>query len=135
MSTSMKSFLSVMRKQADGTVKIEEVPHGDGVAQRLVGNLSAVVENAYEPLLSEKDWERLEGDGKLPLVRDGQKAYEALDRLTLGDLPAILDTLSVLEEDHRRREREEAERKAAERKEVERARAKERRKLKKLGEW
>jgi len=135
MGTPMKGFLSMVRKQADGTAKTEVLPHGDGVAQRLVGGIFNGVEHGYDRLLSEKDRERAESDGKVPLVRDGQKTYETSDRWTLGDLPAILETLSVLEEDHRRREREEAERKAAERKEREKVRAKERRKLKKLGEW
>ena len=37
MGTPMESFLSVTRKQADGTAKVEVFAHGDGVAQRLVG--------------------------------------------------------------------------------------------------
>jgi hypothetical protein len=51
MGTPMESFLSVTRKQADGTAKVEVFPHGDGVAQRLVGGLSDHVEAAYFHLL------------------------------------------------------------------------------------
>jgi hypothetical protein len=47
MGTPMERFLSVTRKQADGTAKVELFPHGDGVAQRLVGGLSDHVEAAY----------------------------------------------------------------------------------------
>ena len=47
----------------------------------------------------------------------------------------MLDTFVVLEEEREKEKLEEAERKRAERNELERVRAKERRKLKKLGEW
>jgi hypothetical protein len=47
----------------------------------------------------------------------------------------VLDTFVVLEEEREKEKLEEAERKRAERNELERVRAKERRKLKKLGEW
>ena len=96
--------------------------------------MSADVEQAYSRLVPEDDWEQFETEGEVPLIREGRRTYKALARLTLRDLPAILDSLVVLEEDHRRRESEEAERKAAERRRRERIRAKERRKLKKLGE-
>ena len=47
----------------------------------------------------------------------------------------MLDTLVVLEAEAEERLRAESERKAAERKEGDRIRAKERSRLKKLGEW
>ncbi len=135
MGTPLGDFLSRSQVRADGTAFIEILPLGDGEAQRLVGGLAAYVEDAYARVLPEEEWESFETRGEVPLIRDGQRNREALNRFTLRDLPAILDTIVVLEEDHQRRVREEAERKAAERKRRERVRAKERRKLKKLGEW
>ena len=79
--------------------------------------------------------ERYEREGEVPVIRNGVRGYEALDGLTLADLPAVLDALVVLEEEDRERERAEKERRDAERKRRERVRAKERRKLKALGEW
>ena len=61
--------------------------------------------------------------------------YEPLDSFTLIDLPAVLDTLVALEEEQKQREQAEKERKDKERKRVNRVRARERRKLKALGEW
>ena len=135
MDIPLENFSSAIRTQADGTALPESYPFGDGEAQRLMVGLSANVEELYSRLLSEEDLERFEAEGEVPLIREGRKTHKALDRLTLRDLPAILKTLVVLEKDHRRREREEAERKAAERKTRERVRARERRNLKKLGEW
>jgi hypothetical protein len=110
-------------------------PYGDGAAQRFMAGLSADVENTYAKLLSEEDLDRFASVGRVPLIRDGRRGYEPLETLMLKDLPVILDTFMVLEEEYKQREREESERKAAERKERERVRAKERRKLRKLGEW
>ena len=135
MDIPLENFSWAIRTEVDGTTFQEKYPFGDGEAQRLLVSLSARVEKAYFRLLSEEDWERAETKGEVPLIREGRRTHIALDRLTLRDLPVILDTLVALEEDHRRREREEAERKAAERKTRERVRARERRKLKKLGEW
>jgi hypothetical protein len=135
MDIPLENFISAIRKRADGTAYLEWSPLGDGEAQRLVMGLSASVEDAYSRLLPEEEWERFETEGEVPLIREGRRTHKALARLTLRDLPAVLDSLVVLEEDHRRREREEIERKAAERKTRERVRARERRKLKKLGEW
>lgn len=112
----LKNFASAIRTQADATTFQELYPFGDGEAQRLMVGLSDNVEEAYSRLLSEEEWERAETEGEVPLIREGRRTHKALDRLTLRDLPAILDTLVVLEEAHQRREREEAERKAAERK-------------------
>jgi hypothetical protein len=135
MEIPLENFFSAIRTRTDGTTFQELSPFGDGEAQRLLVGLSDDVEEAYSRLMSEEDWERFETEGEVPLIREGRMTYKALAHLTLKDLPTILDSLVVLEEDHRRREREEAERKAAERKTRERVRAKERRKLKKLGEW
>jgi hypothetical protein len=76
-----------------------------------------------------------EGDVEVPVIRDGCREYERLDSFTLADLPAILDTLVVLEEEQRKRDQAEKQRKAEERKRVKREQARERRKLQKLGEW
>jgi hypothetical protein len=135
MDTPLEGFVSGIRKRADGTTVHEFYPLGDGEAQRLMAGLSGCVEDAYSRLLPEEEDERFETKGGVPLIRDGRRTYEDLVRLSLRDLPAILDTLVVLEAEHRRREGKEAERKAAERKTRERVRTKERRKLKKLGEW
>ena len=67
--------------------------------------------DAYSRLLPEEELERFETDGEVPLIRDGKKTYVALDSLTLRDLPAVQDTLVELEENHRRRERQQAKRK------------------------
>jgi hypothetical protein len=123
MDNPLENFSSAIRTQADGTTFHELYLFGDGEAQRLVVGLFAKVEDAYSRLLSEEDLERVETEGEVPLIREGQRTQKALVRFTLRDLPAILDTLVVLEEDHRRREREEAEHKAAERKARESQRA------------
>jgi len=78
---------------------------------------------------------RFEERGEMPLILDGRTAHRDFYDLTLRDLPAVLDTLVVLEAEAEERWREEEERKAVERKERNRIRAKERRRLKKLGEW
>ncbi len=135
MDTPLTNFASAIRKRAGGTTFQELYPLGDGEAQRLLIGLSTDVEDAYYRVLPEEEEERFQTKGEVPLIRNGRRTVEDLDRLTLRDLPAILDTLVVLEEEHQRREHEEAERKAAERKKRENLRAKERRKLEKLGEW
>ena len=136
MNIPLENFISAIRTRADGTTFQELYPFGDGEVQRLMVGLSADVEEAL--ILGcclRRTW-----SGSRPRVRcrsfaKGAKTHKALARLTLRDLPTILDTLVALEEDHRRREREEAERKTAERKTRKKVLAKERRKLKKLGEW
>jgi hypothetical protein len=112
-----------------------EFPHGDGKAHAVLRSLQSDVERTYEELIATRDFDRLEKTGEVPVIRNGQRGYEPLDELTLRDLPAVLDTFVVLEEELEKEKLEEAERKRAERKERERVRAKERRKLKKLGEW
>lgn len=131
----LEEFFSTSERQADGSYKSLTFPHGDGEAQRLMAGLAADIQAIYERLISKEDFERLEVVGKVPVIRGGQRGYEPLKTLALKDLPAILDTFAVLEEERGREDRAERERRAAERKERERVRAKERRKLKKLGEW
>jgi hypothetical protein len=69
------------------------------------------------------------------VIRDGQRGYEPLETLMLKDLPVVLETLVVLEEERKQREGEKAERMAEERKARRRVRDRERRQRKKLGEW
>jgi hypothetical protein len=133
--TPLENFFGVDERQKDGTIRRLDYPFGDGEAQRVMVEVFWAVQSAYEMLIAPEDDEKYEILGKVPVIRDGQRGYEPLEILTLQDLPVILDTLMVLEEEHKQREREESERLAAERKERERVRAKERRKLKKLGEW
>ena len=110
-------------------------PHGDGKANAVLRSLGSEVDRTYEEFIATEDLDRLEKTGEVPVIRNGQRGYEPLDELTLRDLPAVLDTFVVLEEEREKEKLEESERKRAERRERERVRAKERRKLKKLGEW
>lgn len=113
-------------------------PHDNGVAQDFLGWLAYKLQDIYEQMLLDEDVEgvrRYEEKGEVAVIRDGRRGYECLDSLTLADLPAVLDTFVVLERELKEHNRKEAERKAKERKNRERVRAKERRKLKKLGEW
>jgi hypothetical protein len=135
LDTPLNEFRSRLEKQEDGTIRLHDYPHGEGEAQGLMMRLFSGVDFAYERFLEEEEGERLETKGEVPVIRSGHREYEALDSLKLRDLPAILDTLVVLEEEQKQRKREESERKAAERRARERVRAKERRKLKKLGAW
>jgi hypothetical protein len=133
--TPLEDFLGVDERQENGTIRRLPYLFGDGEAQGVMVEVFLAVQNAYERLIPPEDDVKYEVLGKVPVVRDGQRGYEPLEILTLKDLPVILDTLMVLEEEYKQREREESERLAAERKERDRVRAKERRKLKKLGEW
>jgi hypothetical protein len=110
-------------------------PHGDGKAQEVMRGLQASMERAYVELLASEDVDRFVGSGEVPIIREGTKRYEPISGLTLRDLPAILDTIAMFEEERSHEDAEERERKATERRRRERIRAKERRKLKKLGEW
>ncbi len=107
----------------------------DHAAERIMVGLSLDVEDTYANFVSEEDYERLESLGEVPVIRAGKRTYERLDALTLRDLPVMLDTLLVLEEEAKVRAHGEDERRAAERRARKRARDKERRKRKKLGEW
>jgi hypothetical protein len=124
----LEEFVLVDEEQEDGTVRLIVHPHGDGVAQRIMKSIHYRVQDAYEDLLSDEDGERYESAGEVPVIRDGRKGYEHIESLTLADLPTIQDTLAATEE--------EAARLDAESKRLRRnALARERRKLKKLGEW
>ena len=147
LSTPLEEFLYRSEKQEDGTVKDVRYPHGDSFAPSIIVSLVLDIERAYESLIpydtdeygnlveGYPDALRWERCGEVPVIRNGHRRYESFDSLTLSDLPALLDTLVMLEEEKNQRDREEAERKAAAQKERARIRAKERRKLKKLGEW
>ena len=120
------------------TIKVRDFPFGGGDAQKIVMRLAYDIERAYDQWAewaAPEEYERFETRGEVPVIRGGQRGYEPLETLALKDLPAILDTLVVLEEERRREAAEEKVRRLAERKARERVRAKERRKLKKLGEW
>ena len=93
------------------------------------------LEDIYVRLVLEEDVERFEQAREVLIIRDGQRVYEPLDYFTLTDLPAVLDTLLALEGEQKQREQAEKEREDKERRRVDRVRAKERRKLKALGEW
>jgi hypothetical protein len=74
---------------------------------------------------------RFEERGEMPLILDGQTGYRDFCDLTLRDLPAMLDTLVVLEAEAEERLRADSERKAAELKEPDRTRTRESRQRKK----
>ena len=136
MDTPLMEFYPQDEKGEDGRTTGRMVfPHGDGKAQEVMRGLQADIERAYEELLASEDSDRLGECGEVPVIREGAKRYEPIDEFTLRDLPAILDTIAVLEEERSREEAEERERTATERKRRERIRRKERGKLKKLGEW
>ena len=146
-STPLEEFFARDEKQEDGTYKYVFHPYGGGFAPGIMVSLRHAIEKAYESSIpydtdeygnlveGYPDASRWEHTGEVPIIRDGHRHYESFDSLTLSDLPALLDTLIVLEEEKNQRDREEAERKATARKERARIKAKERRKLKKLGEW
>ena len=110
-------------------------PLGESEACQFMVGLSSLVEETHWKLLVPEDADRVETTGEVATIRDGQRTYENRASLTLRDLPMVLDTFVVLEEELTQWERDESERRAAERRELERIRAGERRKLKKLGEW
>ena len=112
-----------------------EYPHGEGEAQGFMWSLSNRLADTCLNLFDEGGAARFEKRSEVPLTLDEQTGYRDFFDLRLRDLPAVLDTLVVLEAEAEERWREEEERKAVERKERNRIRAKERRRLKKLGEW
>jgi hypothetical protein len=71
-----------------------------------MATLLAEVDVAYDTFRTPDDEERYVNAGEVPVIREGQRGYEALETLTLRDLPAILDTLMVLEEEYKHQERE-----------------------------
>jgi hypothetical protein len=54
----------------------------------------------YAALVPEQDKDRFETKGEVPLLGEDRKVYVRLEDLTLRDLPAILHTIVVLEEDY-----------------------------------
>jgi hypothetical protein len=136
MDTPLGEFISQDVFGEDGMITAKRVfLHGDGEAQRVLRGLYSMVDDLYVRLISSEEFTRLGETGEVPVIREGVKHYESIETLALRDLPAVLDTFVVLEEEREREKLEEVERKRAERKERERIRAKERRRLKKLGEW
>jgi hypothetical protein len=136
MDTPLKEFYLRDEIGEDGKTTGQLVfPHGGGKAHEVLRNLQSDVERKYEELIALGDYDRLEKTVEVPVIRNGQRGYKLLDELTLRDLPAVLDTFVVLEEELEKEKLEEAERKRAERQERERVRRKERRKRKELGEW
>lgn len=136
MGTPLRDFF-IQHEMRDGLTTGRLIrPLGEGAAQDVVYGWLTEIETTYGDLLPEVGEDlKLFEEGKVPLLRDGQRVYERLDLLTLRDLPAVLDMFVVLEEEQKIEEREEKERKAEERKRVNRLRARERRRLKELGEW
>ena len=110
MDTPLHDFLSgtlsAIAAREYGTTVPPLYPLGDGVAQRLMANLLPEVDVAYDTVRAPDDEERYVIAGEVPVIRDGQRSYEALESLTLRGLPAILDTLMVLEEEYKQLERE-----------------------------
>ncbi len=98
-------------------------------------SLSAQVGDAYYALLGPEDAERMETDGEVPVIRGETTTYEPLKRLTLADLPVILETLATLQDEYDGQKREEKERKVDASKARRRRRDRERRKREALGEW
>jgi hypothetical protein len=136
MDTPLKEFYPRDEIGEDGKTTGQFVfPHGDGKAHDVLRSLQSDVDRTYEELIALGDCDWLEETGEVPVIRNGQRGYELFDELTLRDLPAVLDTFVVLEEEREKERLEEDERKLAERNERKRVLAKERRTLKKLGEW
>jgi hypothetical protein len=113
-----------------------EHPLGEGAAQAVMENIALDIRSYYEDLLDPEIPEDSDMWDLWEIVRrDGTKERVDHRKLTLADLPDVLNTLALMQEKFDQRKREEMEHKQEERKERERVRAKERRKLKKLGEW
>ena len=62
--------------------------------------LAATIGEGYYKLLGPEDTERMERAGQVPVICDGERAYEPLASLTLADLPAVLEALAVLQEEY-----------------------------------
>jgi hypothetical protein len=99
-------YLSAIAEREYGTTGHRLYSLGDGIAQRLMASLLAEVDVAYDRIRAPDDEERYVIAGEVPVIRDGQRGYETLETLTLRDLPAILDTLMVLEEYKKQQEGE-----------------------------
>jgi hypothetical protein len=163
--TPLEEFTPRTEERGSGTWVWNDNPLGEGDAQGIMRALAEGIAQAYADLLPvevggdgeyvedefylrEITDEKLYDEGRdirlnsafpgyveVPVIRGGRRGYERLDSLTLADLPTVLNTFVVLEEEQGERNRVKAERKEAERKNRNRIRAKERRKLKALGEW
>ena len=97
-NTPLEDFSGVYEYKPDGSIaSYQRRPFGKGKAQRIMIKVQRHIEDAYEELMGEEDFERLEQHGEVPLIRDGTEGYVKLRALTLRDLPAVLDTLVVLE--------------------------------------
>jgi hypothetical protein len=135
LGTLLADFWSRHEIHEDGTYTSHSYPLGEGEAQFRMGSLWDDIVRSYGNVLDEEGMSRLETKGEVPIIRDGQTTYRYFRDLALKDLPAVLDTLVVLDKEAELEGIAYAERKAAERKERKRILAKERRRLKKLGEW
>src|SRR5215216_3007310 len=112
MDTPLKEFYLRDEIGEDGKTTGQLVfPHGGGKAHEVLRNLQSDVERKYEELIALGDYDRLEKTVEVPVIRNGQRGYKLLDELTLRDLPAVLDTFVVLEEELEKEKLEEAERK------------------------
>ena len=132
-----KEFGGSMEQREDGTI-VFNAPSDETVSAGIMRSIARELDRAYERLLpfdTDEEVDRYQRTAEVPVIRNGYRGYESLDTITLSNLPAILDTLLVLEEEHKQRLREEKERKEGERKERARVLAKERRRRKKIGAW
>lgn len=73
-------------KQDDGTYQHVLRPYGEGVDKEILISLYVDIEDAYSDLLSGGEIDRLEREGKVPVIRDGKKVYESLTDISLRDL-------------------------------------------------
>jgi len=126
MNIPMDEFHGVMNPT---TGRCEHL-HGQNVSTEIMRTLEVEIGGAFEKYMPDDDetFEKYEMQGLVPVLRDGQWQDEERFSLTLADLPVILDTLIVLEEEQQKLKKEERRKRSN-------ARARERRKLIKLGEW
>ncbi|MDP9477576.1 MAG: hypothetical protein M3R38_18140 [Actinomycetota bacterium] len=106
--TPLDEFMGKHEDRGDGTSRYVLRPHGEGVPQNVMIVLAVTIGEGYYKLLGPEDTERMERAGEVPVIRDGERAYEPLAALTLTDLPVVLDALAVLQDEYDRQEREEA---------------------------
>lgn len=105
-------WLDVPFKDFDGTPEYREdgswtrrmvYPFGEGAVERIVSRMWDELGQTYFDLVGGddsvegSDAERYASRGEMLVVRGGRASYENADTLTLRDLPAILDTLAMLE--------------------------------------
>ncbi len=135
LNTPLEKFVGRTEDRGDGTVRYVLRPHGEGAAQNIIAALAGQVGDSYYALMECEDAKRMETDGEVPVVRGETTTYESLERLTLADLPVILETLATLQDEYDVQKREEKERKVDASKARRRRLDRERRKRKALGEW